>query len=265
MESSFETLHSKVPPTINDRAGIRPVFLEICAGSAVLSFYIDSLSSQSVQVLPVDYHGNKHNPKVPVTKIDLTEPSQLSILRSLIATGSVVASHIAPPCGTCSRAREIVMPGGPVPLRSEACPLGLPDLSEVNEARVQQANRVYDAIFLLIDDLNAVGSLISIENPERSLFWWMPKTEALLKPPYSFADSILQHCKYTMNRAMRPKWVRMRASFEALAAISGECSLNHVHLAWGRRASGEFVTAGESEYPPELASNVAQIYLTEIR
>ena len=265
VESSFETPPSTLPPRINDLAGIRPVFLEICAGSAVLSFYIDSLSSQSVQVLPVDYHGNKHNPKVPVTTIDLTEPLQLSILRSLIASGSVVASHIAPPCGTCSRAREIAIEGGPVPLRSEEFPLGLPNLSQINETRVQQANRVYDAIFVLIHDLNSVGSLVSVENPERSLFWWMPKAEALLKPPYSFADSILQHCKYTMNRAMRPKWVRMRASFEAMAAISGECSLKHVHLAWGRRASGDFVTAGESEYPPELASNIAQLFLTEIR
>ena len=91
VESSFETLQSTLPPRIINLTGIRPVFLEICAGSAVLSFYIDSLSSQSVQVLPVDYHGNKHNPKVPVTKLDLTDPSQLSILRSLIASGSVVA------------------------------------------------------------------------------------------------------------------------------------------------------------------------------
>ena len=50
-------------------------FLEICAGSAVLYFRINSISAQKVQVIPIDFGGNKHQPKTPITKLDLTQPN----------------------------------------------------------------------------------------------------------------------------------------------------------------------------------------------
>ena len=55
--------------------------------------------------------------------------------------------HLAPPCGTCSKARGIPMPDGSPgtqPVRSQEFLLGLPDLSEIDQSKVDAANRLYE-------------------------------------------------------------------------------------------------------------------------
>ena len=257
-------LSNNLRTTSGSLAHIRPIFLEVCSGCAVLSFFMSSISAQKVQVIPIDFAGNKHQPKVPITKIDLTQPDQVNILVSLIRSGQVLAAHFAPPCGTCSRAREIYIPGGPVPLRNEEYPLGLPGLSGTDKQRVDQANAVYDAIFRIISELLAANALITVENPDRSLYWLLPLWTKFLKD-HNFFDTVFQHCKFTLDRAMRPKWVRIRSNFEAVQTIEGPCHLEHLHLNWGKNSTGKFATSNESEYPPELASKLALIILAEIQ
>ena len=242
----------------------RPIFLEVCAGSAVLSFYVGLLSSDGVQTVAVDHEANKHSPKVPIVKLDLTAPNQVQIVEDLIKSGSVGAAHFAVPCGTCSRAREIPLAGGngPKPLRSETMPFGLPGLSEVDQARVDCANKIYQAVFDLIDILKTTKAVIVIENPDRSIFWHFPKAISLLNE--GFSDVRFQHCKWTLDRAMRPKWVRLRSNVEALSVLEGPCSANHKHLGWGISETGTFNTASEAEYPPEMASTIAGIVNTEM-
>ena len=134
---------------------VRPIFLEVCAGSAILSFFMHTLSKGGVQVVPIDNEANRHSPKMPILKLDLRQRPQVQLLMQLIKSGSVAGAHFAVPCGTCSRAREIPLKGnrGPKPLRSEQQPLGLPGLSEEDQKRVAAANEIYDAAFDLIDAL----------------------------------------------------------------------------------------------------------------
>ena len=110
-----------------NRSVVRPIFMEVCAGSAILSFFMSTLSKEGVQVLPIDNEANRHSQKVPILKLDLRQKPQVQLLIQLIRAGSVAGAHFAPPCGTCSRAREIPLKGGggPKPLRTETEPFGI--------------------------------------------------------------------------------------------------------------------------------------------
>ena len=128
-----------------------PLAVELCCGSANLSFH---LSQVGFQVYPVDWRGNRFTPKVGFHEIDLTVPSGQSRLWEILASPSLSYVHMSPPCGTASRAREKPLPAylrergipEPKPLRSEAFPLGLPTLTKDfphEVARVPKANAIY--------------------------------------------------------------------------------------------------------------------------
>jgi hypothetical protein len=89
-----------------------PFFLEICAGSAKLSF---TLMNRNIQVLAVDYDKNRHSSWAPVMILDLSDSEQCTILLELIESDVVDVLFLALPCGTCSRAREIPMANGTGP------------------------------------------------------------------------------------------------------------------------------------------------------
>ena len=100
------------------------VALELFCGPAGLSHACHAVG---FRVVPVDWKGNKHASKVPITKLDLSkEADQLHIWHML----PVKYVHMGPPCGTYSRARENRIPKwalarnapNPQPLRSEKFP-----------------------------------------------------------------------------------------------------------------------------------------------
>ena len=89
------------------------------------------------------------------------------------------------PCGTASRAREIPHPSGPPPLRTLAEPWGRTDvhldtLQAGGEAKVRQANLVYEAMLHAIAVLQQRGAHWVIENPLRSLLWELPEVAQLV-------------------------------------------------------------------------------------
>jgi hypothetical protein len=76
----------------------------------------------------------------------LTKESSWTTLRHIIRNCNVVAVHIAPPCGTCSRAREIKLSNqwhGPQPLRDAFHTYGVPSMSARDRLRVELANALY--------------------------------------------------------------------------------------------------------------------------
>ena len=85
------------------------VSVECCAGSAILSFY---LQEQGLQAIPVDHKRNEHSQRIRCLALDLTDEENQKLLLSIICDPRCVYLHMAPPCGTCSRARE-----RPIPLK----------------------------------------------------------------------------------------------------------------------------------------------------
>lgn len=155
---------------------LRPGLLELCSGSAILSFTAETMGFFS---LPVDYERNKFTTHMPIIKMDLTEESTVEICIQLIRSGSIQVITAAVPCGTASRAREIPIPGGPKPLRSSEFPYGLPSLAGVDLVRVQLANLIYSNVHRILVEGHLSGCLCLEENPDKSLFWMLDEPNHL--------------------------------------------------------------------------------------
>ena len=88
---------------------IKPIFIELCSGSARLSLHMQSLGCH---VIPIDHKRNDHKSLVPAIIIDLSDAEQCDIILNLLVSGNVAVIAAGIPCGTSSRAREIPLPGG---------------------------------------------------------------------------------------------------------------------------------------------------------
>ena len=190
-------------------------------------------------------------------RLDLADESSVDICCDAIQSGVVQVVTAAIPCGTASRAREL--PNGPPPLRSDEFPYGLPTLEGVSKLRVEKANRIYANAVRILVFANSFECIAFAENPDRAITWLLNELRYLLD--VGFLDVVFQHCKWTVGRAMRPKWTKLRVNRRQFLTLAGECSQGHAHLSWGRTAAG-FDTAAEAAYPPEMASEVVQICVT---
>ena len=76
---------------------------------------------------------NRHTPRCKLVQLDLSHKHAWDMLDFLLGRVVIAGVHMAPPCGTCSRARGIPMADGskgPQPLRTTEHPLG-PDAASV--------------------------------------------------------------------------------------------------------------------------------------
>ena len=153
------------------------LFLEIYAGTARLS---KAARDAGLQVLPIDKTSMRAS-QIFVAQYDVTNPEELAALLELIETEHkrVLAVHLAPACGTASRAREkklsnLARKGFkiPVPLRSKEKPMGLDGLQGTDKLRTESANIVYSATATIVKLCQKLDLLCSIENPANSLFWF---------------------------------------------------------------------------------------------
>ena len=112
------------------RPATLPVVAEIFCGSARLT---KTFIKEGVAAMGVDNKRNRHQLQGPALTLDLTEPGDRDLLWEWLENSNIAFIHMAPPCGTASRAREKPLPKGkgkgkaPRPLRSEQMPWGLED------------------------------------------------------------------------------------------------------------------------------------------
>ncbi|CAE7368778.1 unnamed protein product, partial [Symbiodinium sp. CCMP2456] len=121
-----------------------PVIFELFAGTGRVTACLRRLGLHSA-------HGIDHVvvPEASSTPLiaDLTTLEGQQLAMFWISNPLLSAVFAAPPCGTCSRARDIPLPAphsGPAPLRSASYPDGLPSLTGPNLSRVQAANACYE-------------------------------------------------------------------------------------------------------------------------
>ena len=241
---------------------IAEVFMiEFFAGIAVLcsvakqhgmvqSYGVDKIRSKSV--------------RSSVVTIDLTQQASRDLAEFWLNSTLICWAHFAPVCGTASRAREIDTgdPNQPRPLRSNAFPDGLPDLTPSEKKRVDLANTLYEwacAAFLMCV---RKGILATLENPNSSLFWLTSFYKQLLEEFTPFSG-IFQACMYGSSR---PKWTRIIGSFREIQTLSIACDNSHPHAAWGKTFHPDtglevWATSLEARYPQKLCVAIVHVVL----
>ena len=231
-----------------------PVFVELCAGSAKLS---DAVKQLGYNIIAVDHDKNRHTPRCKLVQLDLSHKHAWDMLDFLLQRVVIAGVHIAPPCGTCSRARGIPMADGskgPQPLRSAEHPLGIPSLNQRDQQRVFLANQIYKFCGEYVKKLHAAGIPWTIENLTNSLMWDLEYFTWAISTGF-FVN--MHACAYGSTRKKLTSFWCSHRDFYKLELY---CDGQHEHQAWGIAADGTFSTAMEAEYPRALCLRYAEIF-----
>lgn len=232
----------------------RFLFLELCAGSAVLSA---TARHKGYSILPVDYARNRHDPKCHICQLDLSKDHAWEVLQYIINTCDVIAVHCAPPCGTCSKARGIPLEdgsAGPPELRSEDSPLGLPHLSPTDRVKVEAANQLYERMAAFLEFLNQKNIPWVMENPTNSWLWSLPFFESMIK------DAHFAHCHACAFGSTRKKKTSFLSNDPDIRIMQRFCeeAPPHDHEPWGYNPEAGFATAMEAQYPEDMCQQLVQ-------
>ena len=150
--------------------------IEIFSGSGRLTASIRKLGLRAVAI-----DRGSSRTSGPVTILDLTKTDDLEFLKNFIISERhniiYIYIHMAPPCGTCSAARnkrhrDLEEAGYilPQPVRSRAFPMGLATNRGLDAAKVAAANSLYYATLEIAKLCLQYDILFSLENPENSVF-----------------------------------------------------------------------------------------------
>ena len=224
----------------------KPVFIELCAGSALLSA---TARERGYSIMPIDWTCNKHRSFAHVVQLDLGKASTWSFVERIIECRRVIWVHVAPPCGTASRARGIGR--GPKPLRSLLHPWGLPNLPAEDQARVDSANEIYRRTAEFCQSLHRRSPItgFTIENPLHSWMWYLPPFQELQQLHTLVSFDACRH------GSSRNKATALLTNVSCVSDLSGPCPGCATHAPWGRTASG-YATASEAAYPRLLCERI---------
>ena len=127
------------------------ICIEIFSGSGRVTAAIRKLGIRAVA-----FDRTSNRTSGPVTILDLTKDDDFLFLMNYIKSEkeNILWIHLAPPCATCSAARNkrhrALEAAGfdlPVPLRSKEWPMGFPSLEGLDAAKVSAANVLYERTF----------------------------------------------------------------------------------------------------------------------
>ena len=236
--------------------------IEIFSGSGRLTATIRRLGLRAVAI---DHSSSRTSG--PVTLLDLTKADDLEFLKNFIIPErqNIIYIHMAPPCGTCSAARnkrhrDLEAAGYvlPQPVRSRAFPMGLPTNRGLDAAKVAAANTLYYATLEIAKLCLQYDIMFSLENPENSLFWETDPIQELFRLCNGY-HNVFQSCMMVGDRDKRTKWWSSKPNFNAFNVT---CDNNHEHKAWKpvQTESGlHFPTSEEASYPFLLCERVAHV------
>ena len=232
-------------------------FLEIFAGTGRLGA---AMSRRGSYTLLIDI---EFGPAYDVTK----EALQV-LIRGWIASGFIEGLHLGLPCDSFSRARDR-RPGSP-PLRSDALPLGLPDLRDADRQKVERGNRLLKFSVGLLVQCSRRGIPATLENPWTSRVWITPSMKWLVKRK----ETALFRTDFCMwGRPHRKATYFLGSNIDLSAAFEGNvcqgaprglCARTgrpH-HVLAGTDANGQFLTKLAEPYPINMCNAIARTFGT---
>ena len=202
------------------------------------SFGIDHLSEKAV---------------APMIVLDLLAANGQKHLWEVLSEPHVVYVHMAPPCGTSSRARLRQWKGAPPILRTDRDPDGVAGLSTNMQSRVDKANVLYKICTIVCHPCHAKGILYSCENPFNSFMWKTKHFRRFLNTVPHF-QTALHHCMFGSSRQKKTLLVHNCVGLQSMAVL---CDGQHEHDSWGM-VKDKWATSLETTYPWPLAKAMAQ-------
>ena len=213
---------------MHEQTKVKPLVIEICAGTAMLSRCFQEVG---FDVMAVDHTHNRFHPLAHICTLDLTLKSSWEFLEYIVRNFPVCFVHAAPPCGTCSRAREIHLGGfnQPRPLRSSEFPHGLDGPTPEEQKRVDAANLIYQQLSSFLQLCTRNNIPWSVENPARSYLWetdWMRKLLPMATMYYFTA------CAWGSTRPTKKAFL---STLKDMQRLEADCPGNHQHEPYGRK------------------------------
>ena len=177
----------------------------------------------------------------------------------------MIAFHLGTPCESFTRARDV--PPGPPPLRSDACPLGLPDLRPKDQMKVLDGNLFmrFSAWLLLLGIRFRVPG--TLENPQISRLWLCPPIQRVLRHKFTY-KAVTHYCYWgmpfkkattfvsTLFELTRLEFAICRLSKRGICDTTGR---PHQQLC-GQNHEGIWLTRLAQPYPPRLCRAIAKCF-----
>jgi len=188
---------------------------------------------------------------------DLTDDNLVDRLLSMIRSGAIQAIHGGPPCSTWSAAR--LHGGGPGPLRSRDQPWGISSLTEKDDKKVQSANKMMFAFWILAEEMIKRGLPFTMEHPKdggRAASFWATDFFLNRKKQHQLVTVDLCQCAFGCPHR---KPTTIVGNFGGIKDLSRPCcGRDHTPLL-GKDDHGEFLTKATQAYPADLCSCLSQV------
>ena len=232
-----------------------PVFIEIFCGTARLSKAIAKRTGWPVLLWDIKF-GDAY---------DLRHLHAQHKILGWIRSGRIRGGHLGMPSQSFSRARD--HPPGPPPLRSDAAPLGLPNLSSKDFDKVRAGNNLMRFSVRVMQLAAWQGIPFSLENPRTSRLWLCPPVLHLLRQRAA-RIYVTECCMFGVPWRKSTQFVAEHADFavlnqyRCLGAKRGLCRNSgcaHAALA-GRNAHGTRLSQVAGPYPWALCKLLAQCF-----
>ena len=206
-------------------------------------------------------------PFAPMVVLDLTTESGTRISWDALRSPGLEAVHLGLLCGTSSCARGVPIPAAmrnagvpePPPLRSAQHSIGLPNLSQHHQRRVDSANALYRLAIEILVLCHVHGIIMSSENPANGWLWAAFVALALEHSPAAAKilgqlQMVLFHaCCHGSTRRRNTGWLSTPGVYDALSAT---CKNDQPYEPWGvkwQAGSWVFDISEKAQYPHLLA------------
>ena len=243
--------------------------IELFAGTARLT---RCMKKAGFQAMAFDKTSKRSEGQV-ILEADLTNKEEVSSFLDFVRLKArqVAYIHMAPPCGTASRARGKRLKflkahniKEPTPLRDDSFPDGFHWLSGSDKIRTEVANILYENTATIARIAIEMSIAFCIENPSNSLMWKTAPFESLLQD-FTFLKFIHFHnCAHGGTRDKRTAFLTNVNWFDSLQVF---CNRQHTHAPWtptivnGRAV---FPTHSEAAYPEVLCQRISSLVRQEM-
>ena len=162
-------------------------------------------------------------------RYDLVQKKQQQLIRGWLTAGWVIAVWMGPPSSSFSRARD--RPGGPVPLRSDAKPLGLEEMDSKDAEKVRMGNELMKFVVGVLSLCRRWQVPAAVENPAGSRIWLCPAMLEVLR----WEQVRVVHTDFCQFGSLHRKKTRIMSIFVDLESTSRTCTGQKLCTATGRR------------------------------